>query len=64
MQDYHFHLECLRREAAEAELTGNLTTVPHKKELFAKLTVHLHTLAGEVERAMIAAAKDEDAGRT
>ena len=57
MQDYQVHLESLRKEAAEAELTSNLTTVPQKREVFAKLAVHLQTLASEVESAMIAAAK-------
>ena len=56
MQDYQVHLESLRKEAVEAELTSQLTTVPHKRELFAKLAVHLQTLASEVEGAMIAAA--------
>ena len=54
MKDYRTHLEALRKEAVEAELIRDLTTVPQKRELFAKLAVHLNTLAGEVERAMAA----------
>ena len=54
MKDYRTHLEALRKEAAEAALIRDLTTVPQKRELFAKLAVHLNMLAGEVERAMAA----------
>jgi hypothetical protein len=54
MKDYRTHLEALRREAAECALIRDLTTVPQKRELFAKLAVHLNTLAGEVDRAMVA----------
>jgi hypothetical protein len=57
MQDYQFHLESLRREAAEAQLTSQLTTVPEKRERFSNLAVHLQTLAGELETAMAAEAK-------
>ena len=54
MNDYRTHLETLRKEAAECALIRDLTTVPQKRELFAKLALHLTTLAGEVERALAA----------
>jgi hypothetical protein len=40
--------------AAEAALISALTTVQHKRELFAKHAQHLDALADEVERAMAA----------
>ena len=55
MKDYRTHLETLRKQAAETALIRDLATDPQKQELFAKLTVHLNTLAAEVERAMVAA---------
>jgi hypothetical protein len=55
MNDYQIHLEDLRKRAAEAALIGDLTTVPQKRELFAKLAAHLAVLADEVQRAMAAA---------
>ena len=55
MKDYQAHLETLRMQAAEAALISDLATVPHKRELFAKLAAHFNTLAVEVERAMAAA---------
>jgi hypothetical protein len=36
-------------------LISALTTVRHKRELFAKHAEHLNALAAEVERAMVAA---------
>ena len=48
------HLETLRQQAAEATLISALTTVPHKRELFAKHAEHLNALASEVERALAA----------
>ena len=36
MKDYQSHLENLRKQAAESELINALTTVPQKRELFAK----------------------------
>ena len=54
MEDYRTHLEALRKEAAECLLICDLTTVPQKQELFAKLALHLNVLAAEVERAMAA----------
>ena len=55
MKDYRSHLETLRKQAAESELISALTTVPQKRELFAKHAEHLNALATEVERAMVAA---------
>jgi primosomal protein N'' len=55
MKDYRTHLETLRQQAAEAALISALTTVQHKRELFAKHAQHLDALADEVERAMVAA---------
>jgi hypothetical protein len=55
MKDYQAHLETLRVQAAEAALISDLATVPHKRELFAKLAAHFNMLAAEVERAMAAA---------
>jgi hypothetical protein len=52
MKDYQLHLETLRKQAAESELISTLTTVPQKRELFAKHAEHLNALAAEVERAM------------
>jgi hypothetical protein len=50
MKDYRTHLETLRQQAAEAALISALTTVQHKRELFAKHAEHLDALADEVER--------------
>jgi len=55
MKDYRTHLETLRQQAAESALISALTTVPQKRELFAKHAEHLNALATEVERAMTAA---------
>jgi len=55
MKNYRDHLETLRKQAAESALISSLTTVPQKRELFAKLAAHLNTLADEVERGMAAA---------
>ena len=54
MKEYQCHLETLRKQAAEFALISTLTTVPQKRELFAKHAEHLNTLATEVERAMTA----------
>jgi hypothetical protein len=54
MKDYRTHLETLGQQAAEAALISALTTVQHKRELFAKHAEHLTALAAEVERAMAA----------
>ena len=53
MKDYRSHLETLRKQAAESALISALTTVPQKRELFAKHAEHLNALAAEVERAMV-----------
>ena len=55
MEDFLPHLETLRKQAAESALISALTTVPQKRELFAKHAEHLNALAAEVERAMAAA---------
>jgi primosomal protein N'' len=60
MKDYRAHLETLRQQAAESALISALTTVPHKRELFAKHAEHLNALADEVERAMAAANEPSD----
>jgi hypothetical protein len=44
----------LRKQAADSALISALTTVPQKRELFAKHAEHLNALAAEVERAMTA----------
>lgn len=52
MLDVPAHLEKLRRDAEECSLISKGATVPHKRELFARLAEHLSRLALEVERAM------------
>jgi hypothetical protein len=52
MKDHQAHLESLRQQAAEAALISDLTTVPQKRALFAKLAAHFNMLADEVERAL------------
>ena len=61
MKDYRTHLETLRQQAAESALISALTTVPQKRELFAKHAEHLSALAAEVERAMVAANEEASA---
>ena len=61
MKDYQSHLENLRKQAAESELISALTTLPQKRELFAKHAEHLNALATEVERAMTAADSEASA---
>ena len=58
MKDYQANLETLRRQAAEAALISDLATVPHKRELFAKLAAHFNKLAAEVDRNKLAAEVD------
>ena len=60
MKDYRSHLETLRKAAAETALISALATIPQKRELFAKLTEHLNTLAADVERAMAAGNERSD----
>ena len=54
MEDMKAHLEKLRAEAEECELTSKLATNATKKEI-ARLAAHHRALANEVERAMKAA---------
>ena len=54
MKDMRVHLEKLRADAADCALIRDLATEPTKRELFTRLTIHLETLAIEVERAMAA----------
>jgi hypothetical protein len=58
MENYRSHLETLRKQAADSALISALTTVPQKRELFAKLAAHLNTLADEVERAGVIVVAD------
>ena len=59
MKDYQAHLESLRQQAAEAALISDLTTIPQKREMFAKLAAHFNMLADEVEKVMTAAQLSE-----
>ena len=52
MKDYQASLETLRRDAAECKLISDSAMLTPKRELFARLAVHLNGLADEVERAM------------
>jgi hypothetical protein len=52
MKDYQFHLEKLRRDAAECALVRDLATDKAKREMFDRLALYLDQLADEVERAM------------
>ena len=52
MKDMHVSLEKLRTDAAEAALIRDLATDRAKRDLFARLSAHLTTLATEVERAI------------
>jgi hypothetical protein len=52
MIDTQASLEKLRANAAEAALIGALATDSSKRELFARLSIHLATLATEIERAI------------
>ena len=61
MQDMRPHLEKLRRDAAEAQLTCDLATDKQKRDLFGKLAAHYRVLADEVEKAV--AAKEADGNR-
>jgi len=61
MQDYHDHLEKLRKDAAECRLICDLATNPAKRELFDRLAVHLLSLADQVELAMLEATKQSKA---
>ena len=61
MQDYQKQLEKLRTDAAECRLICDLATDPKKREIFDRLTLHLTSLADQVELAMIEAAKAKPA---
>jgi hypothetical protein len=52
MKYYQASLEKLRRDAAECKLISDSAALTPKRELFARLAVHLNGLADEVERAM------------
>ena len=52
MQDMQTHLEKLRVQVAECEMTRDLATDKAKQELFDKLAQHFKMLASEVERAI------------
>jgi hypothetical protein len=54
MKDLEAYLERLRTDAEECALISKLTTDKEKRELFAKLSKHLMTLASEVQRAIAA----------
>ena len=60
MKDYQSHLETLRKQAAESELTSALTTDPQKRELFAKHAEHLD--AGDRGRARNGRSKQRSDG--
>jgi hypothetical protein len=51
MKDYQRHLEKLRKDAAECALVRDLATDKAKREMFARLALHLNQLADEVEQA-------------
>jgi len=52
MQDLQAQLQRLRADAAECAVIRDHATDQTKRELFARLAVHLETLAREVEPAM------------
>jgi hypothetical protein len=62
MKDYQAHLEKLRTDAAECALIRDLATDKEKRELFDRLSIHLSTLADQVEQAMLAR-KVKDGGK-
>ncbi len=59
MKDMLRSLEKLRADAAEAAVMRDLAIDSAKRELFARLAVHLATLASEVERAIAPRPADE-----
>ena len=61
MKDYQTQLEKLRTDAAECALIRDLATDPVKRELFDRLAVHLTSLANQVEKTMLEAAKSKRA---
>jgi hypothetical protein len=54
MKDIQASPEKLRADAAEAALICDLATDSSKRELFGRLSIHLATLATEVEHAIAA----------
>jgi hypothetical protein len=54
MKDMEKHLEKLRTDAAECAIISGLATAKDKRELFARLSEHLTTLADQVERVLAA----------
>ncbi len=52
MIDIHAALKKLRADAAEAAVIRDAATDSVKRELFDRLSIHLATLATEVERAI------------
>ena len=52
MKDEQQHLEKLRTDAAECAMICGLATDNEKRDLFAKLSAHLTTLADEIGRAI------------
>ena len=63
MKDLKDHLEELRTEANDCALIGRLATDPKKRELFARLALHLSHMADEIERALKDADKDQTSRR-
>ena len=53
MKDYQTYLEKLRADAAECALIRDLATDPAKREVFDRLSMHLISLAAQVEQAML-----------
>ena len=60
MKDMQAQLERVRADAVECSFIRDQTTDPSKRELFARLALHLETLAIEVERAKAAAGYSSD----
>jgi hypothetical protein len=52
MKDYQAQIEKLRADAAECALIRDLATDKAKRELFDRLTMHLNTLADEIEKEL------------
>jgi hypothetical protein len=53
MKDFQAHLEKLRSEAAECRLISDLATDRTKREVFDRLSLHLTSLADQVEQAIL-----------
>jgi hypothetical protein len=61
MQDMLAHLEKLLTDAEDCALISKLADDKAKRELFAKLSVHLKQLASEVERTIREKQANEEA---